>query len=136
MTPEHTKTAETIPADIKQVANDIMDNACLGTAYYWNGVDGALRSDIARAILAERETALRIGYQIGFSVSGEGWNGEYPGIDYDRDDYWIKSRDRNVADALGVPSPPEKVGSGAAAAHPASTLIPTRNGTNEGEDHV
>ena len=39
----------------KQIADDIMDQACLGDPYVRNGVDAALRKDIAAAIREAEE---------------------------------------------------------------------------------
>lgn len=49
-----------IPKDVRRTAADIMDNACLGEHWVKNGVDGALRQDIARAILDERERCAKV----------------------------------------------------------------------------
>jgi hypothetical protein len=43
-----------IPEDIREVAFDIMDEACLGDPWVKTGVDYAIRMSIARALLAER----------------------------------------------------------------------------------
>ena len=50
----------TIPEDVRRTASDIMDNACLGEHWVRNGVDDALRRDIARAILAERDRCAEV----------------------------------------------------------------------------
>jgi len=43
-------------------------------------------------------------YALGFAVSGEGWNAEYPFADkcndYEDDEDWCDSRDRNIAALL------------------------------------
>ena len=38
-----------------EIADDILDQACLGEPHVRNGVDAALRKDIAEAIQAERD---------------------------------------------------------------------------------
>ena len=53
-------TIERIPDDIRRAAADIMDNACLPERLITSGMDSALRHDIARALLAERERCMKI----------------------------------------------------------------------------
>ncbi len=61
--------------------------------------DAAL-SDLAR-LREEAERRVRAAYLAGFNVSGEGWNGEYPFQDYNRDPEadpdWLKTRDSTLA---------------------------------------
>lgn len=52
----------------EQIAADIMDSACLGEPYVRNGVDAALRKDIAAAI---REEHKRLRAILGFDVVTE-----------------------------------------------------------------
>lgn len=48
---------QAIPDDLRRIANDIMAQACLSEVWVKNGVDAALRLDIARALMAERLSA-------------------------------------------------------------------------------
>lgn len=65
-----------IPANIRQKANDIMDNACLPERFIECGLDSALRHDIAAALLAERERCAKVAEAVRDKVSV--WDdGEY-----------------------------------------------------------
>lgn len=46
--------------DLRKVATDIMDNACLPEQLVKNGVDAALRRDMTAALEAERERCAKI----------------------------------------------------------------------------
>jgi hypothetical protein len=45
----------------EQIANDIMDNACLGVAHVENGVDATIRHSIAEAIKDAFQRGVNLG---------------------------------------------------------------------------
>lgn len=66
---------------------------------------GRLLNDIMAVLLNERKYSFEEGFKSGFGRSGEGWNGEHPGIDYDTDAHWIYNRELSLAQFLGQPLP-------------------------------
>ena len=87
---------------------------------------------IYSALMAERKASLEDGYARGFAASGEGWNGEYPDLDFRENSYWVQSREEAVSRAIEAK---EKIESGANAAadNPALSEAATRTTTTEGE---
>jgi hypothetical protein len=51
---------DNIQQDIWQIAQNIVDQACMPEHYYKNGVVTAVQVDIARALMAERERCANI----------------------------------------------------------------------------
>jgi len=70
--------AETTGKTPEQWANDIVDQACLGEAYVRNGVDAALRRDIAAAIRASVEEAEERAFQSGQVSGASPYDGSWP----------------------------------------------------------
>lgn len=101
------------PADLLEAAIRAVDAAREDMLLAKASDNAALLRKVAIAVvhgalLAERKSAFEQGFRSGFGRSGEGWNGEYPCIDYDTDADWIYNRDLSLAMFLGqpLPSPP------------------------------
>lgn len=96
-----------IPADIINAAQWALTGHGIAVNF---GADRKERllNDIITVLMDERKYSFEEGFKSGFGRSGEGWNGEYPGIDYDTDAHWIYNRELSLAQFLGqpLPSPP------------------------------
>ena len=66
--------------------------------------DSEDKMTIARALLAERKRSLQHGVALGFELSAEGYNAEYPfrrrKTPFQQDDDWCRTRDLVVSESI------------------------------------